>query len=256
MAVLSSETRASDDAGARFVAQFAVNDADVVTSQQLRYRIFAGEMRAAIDGGADQVDADRYDAYCHHLLVRDTTTDEVIASTRLLTCEDAARAGGFYSAGEFDMHAIDTLSDRKVEVGRTCVDARYRNGTVIATLWTGLARFVTQHNYRYLFGCASIGLDDGGAQAGAILDKINRRYLASESLRVTPRVPYPSRLPAAEVAMRLPPLLKAYLSLGAQACGAPYWDRDFNCCDVLMLVDISTLNPRYARRFNLGGGSD
>lgn len=252
MAVLSSQTRVEADRSARFVAEFAVSDADVIASQQLRYRIFAGEMGATIDGGPLGIDTDRFDDYCHHLLVRETATNTIIASTRLLTCEDVQRAGGFYSAGEFDMQAVAALGDRKVEVGRTCVDARYRNGSVIATLWTGLAQFITQHNYRYLFGCASIGLDDGGLQAAAILDKINRRYLADDALRVTPRIAYPAPRPPAEVAMQLPPLLKAYLSLGAQACGAPFWDRDFNCCDVFMLVDVSTLTPRYARRFNVG----
>ena len=37
--------------------------------------------------------------------------------------------------------------------------------------------------------------------------------------------------------------------LGAKACGAPFWDQAFNCCDVLMLLDIDELAPRYARRF-------
>ena len=49
--------------------------------------------------------------------------------------------------------------------------------------------------------------------------------------------------------MRMPPLLKAYVSLGAKACGAPYWDESFNCCDVFMLLDIHEMAPRYVRRF-------
>ena len=73
--------------------------------------------------------------------------------------------------------------------------------------------------------------------------------MAPEAIHVTPRRPYPVQRPPAEVAMRMPPLLKAYVSLGAKACGAPYWDESFNCCDVLMLLDIDELSPRYARRF-------
>ena len=49
--------------------------------------------------------------------------------------------------------------------------------------------------------------------------------------------------------VKMPPLLKAYLSLGAKACGEAYWDRDFNCADVFMLLNVSDLNPRYARHF-------
>lgn len=249
MAVISRETQQHSAPTSRFVHAFAVSDADIKACQQLRYRIFAEEMGAQIDGGPERLDIDRFDPYCHHLIVRDTEQDRIIACTRLLTCEAALQAGGFYSAGEFEMSAIAALPDRKVEVGRTCVDAEFRSGAIISKLWQGLTAFVSNHNYRYLFGCASIGLDDGGAQASAILDKIERRYLAAETLHVAPRRPYPVQRPAAEIAMRMPPLLKAYVSLGAKACGAPYWDQSFNCCDVLMLLDIDELAPRYARRF-------
>lgn len=249
MAVTSRETQQANEPSGRFVHAFAVTEADIKACQQLRYRIFAEEMGAQIDGGPEGLDIDRFDAYCHHLVVRDTEQDRIIACTRLLTCEAAAQAGGFYSAGEFDMATIARLPDRKVEVGRTCVDAEFRSGAVISKLWQGLTSFVSNHNYRYLFGCASIGLEDGGAQASAILDKIARRYMAAETLHVTPRKPYPAQRPPAEIAMRMPPLLKAYVSLGAKACGAPFWDQAFNCCDVLMLLDIDELAPRYARRF-------
>jgi len=49
--------------------------------------------------------------------------------------------------------------------------------------------------------------------------------------------------------VRMPPLLKAYLNLGAKACGEAFWDQDFNCADVFMLLNVSDLCPRYARHF-------
>lgn len=249
MAVTSRDTRQQPDLTSRFVHEFAVSDADVKACQQLRYKIFAEEMGAQIDGGEDKRDVDHFDAFCHHLIVRDRHSNRIIACTRLLTCEAAAQAGGFYSSGEFDLDRIAALPDRKVEVGRTCVDAEFRTGAIISKLWQGLTAFVAQHNYRYLFGCASVGLDDGGEQASAILDKIERRYMAPETIHVTPKRPYRLQRPPAEVAMRMPPLLKAYVSLGAKACGAPYWDESFNCCDVFMLLDIHEMAPRYVRRF-------
>jgi putative hemolysin len=68
--------------------------------------------------------------------------------------------------------------------------------------------------------------------------------------RVRPLTPLPlaDARPSQE-RVRMPPLLKAYLSLGAKACGEPYWDREFNCADVFMLLNVSDLNPRYARHF-------
>lgn len=233
----------------RFTVEFAKTQQDVLESQRLRYRIFADELGAQIDGGDAGVDRDQFDPWCRHLLVRDMQTHEVIACTRILTDANAPDAGGFYSAGEFDLAMIDSLPGRVMEIGRTCVDARYRNGAVIATLWQGIAAHVTSHGFDYLFGCASIGLEDGGAQAHAILQQIRAKHLSSEYQRVRPYYPLPAVDGRPSEKVKMPPLLKAYLSLGAKACGEAYWDRDFNCADVFMLLDVSHLNPRYARHF-------
>lgn len=230
----------------RYELSFARSPQEVLESQQLRYRIFAGELGARIEGG---IDRDHFDDYCEHLLVRESENGRLVACTRILTDDAASRAGGFYSAGEFDLSMLDGLPGRVMEIGRTCVDPDYRNGVVIATLWQGIAAHVTNEGFDYLFGCASIGLEDGGVQAHAILEQIRARHLAPAGLQVRP---YQS-LPAADARPtekpRLPPLLKAYLSLGAKACGEPYWDRDFNCADVFMLLNVSDLHPRYARHF-------
>src|SRR5690349_15700852 len=86
---------------ARFAVSFASTREEIMETQKLRYRIFAGEMGAAIDGGEAGIDVDQYDAYCKHLTVRETETGRLIACTRILTDDMAPRAGGFYSAGEF-----------------------------------------------------------------------------------------------------------------------------------------------------------
>lgn len=239
----------------RFELGFAETPAEVLETQQLRYRIFADELGAQIDSGTAGVDSDRYDEYCRHLYVREMESGRIIACTRILTDDRAALAGGFYSASEFDLDMINGLPGRVMEIGRTCVDAEYRSGAVIATLWQGIAAYVTNEGYDYLFGCASIGLEDGGAAAHAILAQIRGKYMAPASQHVRPYVTLPAADAAVSEKPKLPPLLKAYLSLGAKACGEPYWDQDFNCADVFMLLNVSDLHPRYARHF-LGKGSE
>ncbi len=233
----------------RFEVRFATTPAEILATQQLRYRIFAGELGAQLDGGHSGIDHDQYDPFCRHLMVVAPDDGRVVACTRILTDQRAPAAGGFYSAGEFDLAMLDALPGRVMEIGRTCVDAEFRSGAVIATLWQGIASFIINEGYDYLFGCASIGLEDGGANAHAILDQIHAKHLAPTSQRVRPYI----RLPAADRKPthkpKLPPLLKAYLSLGAKACGDAYWDRDFNCADVFMLLNVSDLHPRYARHF-------
>jgi putative hemolysin len=44
-------------------------------------------------------------------------------------------------------------------------------------------------------------------------------------------------------------LLKGYLRAGAQVCGEPAWDPDFNTADLLLLLTMSRISARYARHF-------
>jgi len=233
----------------RFVVAFAETPAEIVETQRLRYQIFAGELGASIDGGSEGIDSDHYDQFCRHLTVREAHTGRLVACTRILTDDLAPKAGGFYSAGEFDLKMIDSLPGRVMEVGRTCVDAEYRSGAVIAVLWQGLAEFIIKSGFDYLFGCASIGLEDGGANAHAILAQIKERYMAPNWQHVRPLIPLPIADARPDQKGKLPPLLRAYFSLGAKACGEPYWDRDFNCADVFVLLNVTDLHPRYARHF-------
>lgn len=233
----------------RFELGIARSQVEIRESQRLRYRVFCDELGAAIAGGADGLDQDQYDRYCEHLLVRDASTGQVIASTRVLTDESAADAGGFYSSGEFDLAMFDSLPGRKMEIGRTCVDPAHRSGSAIATLWQGIASLVVERGYDYLFGCASISLEAGAGTAHAILDTVRSKHMADQRHRVRPYFSLPAPDMRVTEKVRLPPLLKAYLSLGAKACGEAHWDREFNCADVFMLLNVSELNPRYSRHF-------
>ena len=234
---------------ARFAVQFARTSDELAETQRLRYRIFAGEMGAQIHDAGTGLDRDRYDPHCRHLYVRDKGTGAIVACTRILTDDRAGFAGGFYSGGEFDLGLLEHLPGRSMEIGRTCVDPAYRGGAVIALLWSGLADMILREGFDYLFGCASVGLEDGGANAHAVIDTLRAQYLSPPWHRVRPRNPLP--LPDARPTQpaRMPPLLKAYVSLGARACGEPYWDPEFNCADVFMLLNVPDLNPSYARRF-------
>jgi putative hemolysin len=235
----------------KLYVELARDAEEVRESQRLRYRVFAEEMGARLKGDEGGLDIDRFDAHCQHLLVRESASGRVVGSTRLLTDQGAAAAGAFYSEGEFDIRPVLALAGRRLEVGRTCIAPEYRQGAAIAVLWSGLAGFIHLHHIDYLFGCASIELDDGGVRAGAIMQRLRQHAMAQEQLQVQPRLPLPEAdLPVEEnLTAPMPPLLKAYVRLGARACGEPCWDPDFKVADVLMLLDVDELNPAYSRHF-------
>ena len=61
--------------------------------------------------------------------------------------------------------------------------------------------------------------------------------------------PLPRRANVAGGEYTLPPLLKAYLRLGAQIGGEPCLDPDFNVADVFVLLATRRIERRYARHF-------
>lgn len=241
------------DSERRLQVELALSQEQIDACFRLRYRVFVEELGAKIDCALPLgLESDHFDDYCHHMLVRDLDSGEAVACTRILTDTQAQVAGGYYSAKEFDLSRLRGVEGRVMEIGRTCVDPAYRNGATIGCLWAGLAQFMENNRFMYLMGCASISLDDGGIQANLIMDQIRDRYLTPESLRVNslrtlPRVTAGLALRSQEV--RMPPLLKAYLRLGAQIGGEPFWDEDFNTADVFIWLARSNLQRRYVRHF-------
>ncbi len=233
---------------ANLAYSLARNPSEVAEAQRLRYRVFAEEMGARLNGH-DGRDIDGFDPLCDHLLVRDQDTGEVVGTYRMLDPHMAAEAGGYYSAGEFDLTRLLHLAPSMVEVGRSCVDARYRNGATISLLWAGMAKYMMSRGYAHLIGCASISMADGGHNAAAVYARLAEKYLAPNEYRVFPHTPLPLQALDNGGDPVVPPLLKGYMRLGAYICGEPAWDPDFNTADLLVMLPISRLSRRYADHF-------
>lgn len=237
----------------RFSAEFSRSRRDIVRAQRLRYRVFSKEYGAAINSPFG-LDRDHFDKHCLHLIVRDNRIGEIVGYTRVLPPERVARSGGYYSAGEFDLSMLAQLEGGVAEIGRTCIHPEYRNGAVIAVLWSRLAQYMIQADVRYLIGCASVALNEG-YDTGAIVQRIRDKHLSDTDRRVQPTHPLHS-LPSAllhetaeQQSVGMPPLLKAYLRMGAQVCGEPCWDPEFNCLDFFILLPLDRLPQRYVQHF-------
>jgi putative hemolysin len=222
---------------------------EVQEAQRLRYRIFAEECGAQLPNRSSGIDEDAFDSYCDHLIVRDTDRDEVVGTYRILTSWKAKDAGQFYSETEFDLSKLKPLTPGIVEVGRSCIHPDYRQGGVIALLWAGLAQYMMTGGYKYLMGCASVSLADGGSQATATYLSLRNTCLSPDCWRVVPHRRYPIQGCHLVGKPLLPPLVKGYVRLGAYICGEPAWDQEFNTADLFMLLPLSRMNPRYARHF-------
>lgn len=222
----------------------------IEAAQRLRYRVFSEEYGSDLGATIPGIDADAYDAACDHLIVTDADTGELVATTRILHQDDTASVGGFYSRGEFDLTALEALPGTLAELGRTCVHPDYRNGGTITLLWSAVAEYLVQRNVTHLIGCASISMADGGAKAWHVARLLQQQHLSEPHCRVTPKRQLPHLAhPESERSVDIPPLIKAYMRLGARVCGEPCWDPEFRCADMLVLLEVSNLAGRYSRHF-------
>ena len=232
-----------------FQITWASNTSEIKEAQRLRYKVFAEEMGANLPPNAENLDIDEFDAYCDHLLIRDQESLKVVGTYRVLPPHKALEIGRLYSDSEFDLSRLNHLRPKMVELGRSCVHADYRSGAVIMALWSGLAQYMQKHGYEIMLGCASIPMADGGHFAASLYNSLNDEQMAPVENHAFPRLPLPLERLNGGLEVEPPPLIKGYLKLGAKICSAPAWDPDFNTADVLTMLRLSDINPRYAKHF-------
>lgn len=228
---------------------WASNTSEIKEAQRLRFKVFAEEMGANLPRNAENLDIDDFDSYCDHLLIRDQETLRVVGTYRVLPPHKAAEIGRLYSDSEFDLSRLNHLRPKMVELGRSCVHADYRSGAVIMALWSGLAQYMQKHEYEIMLGCASIPMADGGHFAASLYNSLSNEQMAPVEQHAFPRLPLPLDRLNGGLEVEPPPLIKGYLKLGAKICSAPAWDPNFNTADVLTMLRLSEINPRYAKHF-------
>jgi putative hemolysin len=228
---------------------WASTPGEIKEAQRLRYKVFAEEMGANLARNGDGLDIDEFDAYCDHLLIRDQDSLKVVGTYRVLPPHKAQEIGRLYSDSEFDLSRIDHLRPKLVELGRSCVHQDYRSGAVIMALWSGLAQYMQKHGYEIMLGCASIPMADGGHFAASLYNSLGNDQMAPTEFHAFPRLPLPLDKLTGGLDVQPPPLIKGYLKLGAKICSAPAWDPDFNTADLLTMLRLSEINPRYAKHF-------
>lgn len=243
---------------------------EIVACQRLRYRVFYEELGATpLAGMAERrMDGDAFDAICDHLVVvrrHGPTTDdsilladgELIGTYRLLRQEIAERHGGFYTQAEFDVAPLIAAHPdlRFLELGRSCVLKPYRTKPVVELLWQGIWNYVRAHGVDVMLGCASLEGTDPSAH------KLSLSFLAGasappqwavrahEAHHVDMRRMPASAIDPRQALRHLPPLIKGYLRLGCYIGDGAVIDQQFNTIDVLIILPVSAIHPRYFAHF-------
>ena len=247
----------------RYTLLLSTDPALIDAAQRLRHDVFTSEPGFELAGAIDGRDADRFDEYCDHLLVREDNSGELVGCYRMLPPPGAIAAGGLYTATEFDVEGIDPLRPSLVEMGRAVVREDHRNGGVVLLMWAGILAYLDRCGYDYVAGCVSVPVhgcegDAPGSQIRGVRDVVRRRHAAPYTVHpYRPVIIDGSGLddidPPARVSV--PPLMRGYLRLGAQVCGEPAHDPDFGVGDFPALLDKRQADVRYLRRLRSVGAA-
>ena len=246
---------------------------DVRRAQRVRYEVFYEEMSAkpSITAQMRRRDEDPYDAVCDHLLVVDTAhraapggwtnpnRPHVVGTYRVLRQEMAARGAGFYTQSEYDIAPLIKAKSpryRFMELGRSCVAKPYRNKRSVELLWHGLWTYVREHKVDVMIGCASFEGTDPQAHAMALsflhhhaLAPAEWRCRAHDRLHVPMDLIAKDKIDTKAALKALPPLIKGYLRLGAFVGDGAVIDRQFGTTDVLIILPVEKIDPRYFGHF-------
>lgn len=254
--------------------RLAQNKSDIRRAQQLRYEVFYEEMAAvpSFTARMRRRDEDAFDAICDHLLVVDTGKNSsgkggwssgrlptVVGTYRILRQEVANRHLGFYSQSEYNVETVIAARSpdyRFMELGRSCVLKNYRNKRTVEVLWHGLWTYAREHKIDVMIGCASFpGTNpDDHAEALSYLHHhavapTEWRCRAHDHLFVSMDRMAPGDINLRSAMRAIPPLIKGYLRLGAFVGDGAVIDHQFGTTDVLIILPVEEIDPRYFGRF-------
>ncbi len=249
--------------------RLARSQSEVDALQALRYRVFYEEMDAVPDAAkaARRRDFDRFDEICDHLLVvdyeRGAGGDAVVGTYRLLRRSVAERYGRFYSSDEYDISTLVALDGELLEVGRSCVDAAYRNRATIQLLLRGIAAYVQRYDINLMFGCASLPGVEPGTMA-LPLSYLVHNHLAPPELRpvalperyVDMNLMAPETIDERAALAELPPIIKGYLRAGCFVGDGAVIDHQFGTVDVCMVIDTACVTDRFRQHYLIPRISD
>lgn len=255
---------------ANLETRLARNASEIDAAQAVRYRVFVDEMKAQVGPDLDRRkrDVDSWDAICDHLLVLDAAIegdpeDQIVGTYRLLRQDVAERAGGFYSASEFDVGALVSRHSNKrfMELGRSCVLPKYRTKRTVELLWQGNWAYALRYGVDAMFGCGSFP-GTVPAEHALALSFLHHNIRARDEWAVSARaelhrtmdmMPVEAINPKKALAA-LPPLIKGYMRLGAMVGDGAVVDHAFRTTDVLIVLPISNISGRYLNYYGADAG--
>ncbi len=239
----------------RYQIRVASSRSDVERAQALRYRAFI-ENRPGATPRSDCLDHDDFDEACHHMLIEEEASGELVCCFRLLPLRAGNEIGRSYTAQFYDLSPLHAYPGVMLELGRFCIRPGWRDPSVMRLAWAALARMVDDTGADMLFGCSSFqgAAPERHSEALALLAA---HHLAPQ--RWSPGIKAPQVMPLVDAPRRhepdtrkalscLPTLLRGYLALGAWVSDHAVLDRDLDTLHVFTGLEIARVPQERARK--------
>jgi len=221
------------------------------------------------EGTNKAIDLDQYDLYYYHLIIWDNTENQIVGSYRIGKGKDIIKnygLKGLYIRSLFKINEeCKSLLEQSLELGRSFIVKEYQKKPLpLFLLWKGILSFLLQNKeYRYLIGPLSISNKFSKFSKSLIVSFIRSNYFNDELAQfIKPRKRFkiPKKhhpdvsslvngnkndienidklIVEIETDLRIPVLLKKYLSMNAQIIGFNVDPLFNNCLDGLIILDI------------------
>lgn len=200
-------------------------------------------------------DVQSYDEYSKHIIVKDLAMGGgIVGYYRMITGDALTHGKTFVCEEEFNIDCLKKRDCRIAEFSRAVIKKEYRGGIVVLLLWQFILNYMKANNYRYLIGDASFFGIDRDKYVKEISYLVNNYAISDEYAVTSCDVLPPMKLLEAdeyddkEVMRSIPPLIKAYVSLGGRVSKQTYTDLKFKSVDLFVLVDLENCNDAYLNR--------
>jgi putative hemolysin len=227
-------------------------------AQKLRHFVFFEEPQG-ITTPSGKIDKDEFDDFCEHLLVMDGSNPAspvVVGTYRLLRRTPDKQVDKFYTEGEFDISKLKASGHNIMELGRSGIHPKFRDGRVIQLLWAGIGMYIAYHKIAYLFGCGSFFGENPNDHAVGI-SYLFHNHMAPKEICPVAREHVAAKfdlIPAdkidkKEALSKIPALLKGYLRTGCMVGNGAVIDNICKTVDVCIILDTTKIAKRYSEHF-------
>lgn len=220
------------------------------------------------EGTNNSTDLDEYDIYYHHLFIWDTKASMIVGAYRIGMGDEIFESfgkKGFYTANLFKIKSqFSDILKTSLELGRSWIRKEYQQKPLpLFLLWKGILKFLIDNpRYRYLIGPVSISNTFSKFSKSLIVDYITKHHFDEELAQyVRPRkqfkVDFSSIDADALMAgdetfkkldnliseiethhIKVPVLLRQYISLNAKIIGFNIDPKFADCLDGFLVLDL------------------